>query len=350
MAEKRYTVVEWEGYYVIHKVGCGRIKDQVEKEGGTKRTAKLDLEVSDEELLSDLDAYLEDTIDNVEICDCTGYEMADALGYPVGGGPEGYAEPVAPQGEDEEYSDEYDEDDVEEEDATPATPAALASQQAARVRLQKQVEEAIDKLVIARGVDNVGEDDQWSDRRLESCTDDFVYDLAVEVRKMREQGEPWWRVAHELGLPGSGATNKQGRKGSAFARRLWRAAWGKTYLGTTGKRESKAAREERAARNAGRPYFSEEATETEIIGKITGKLLHWVARLPVPDGLVYSSQEAYVHDDPRLVRYRLGPQGPYVEFYEQVDPAQLLVDPRLSIAKSGPLRAVYVDRITRVGV
>jgi hypothetical protein len=335
--EKRYTVISFQDDEIkweIHKPGCRLIREAASLAGAAKQLRKLDLDGTDEEVLVDIDAFLEMTMDDVELCACTGYVTEDP-----------------DSGEQVEESDEYDEDDEDdEEEITPSSPAALASQQAARAKLQKQVEEVVDKLVAKRGADNIGEGDQWAEGRLFACVDDYVYDLAVEVRKLREMGEPWWRVAYELELPGSGATNKQGRRGSAFARRLWRAAWGKTYGETRSQRESKAAREERAARNEGRPYFSEDATETEIIGAITGKLLHWVARLPVPDGLVFSSQETYVHSDPRLVKYKLGPQGPYVEFYEQVDPAQLKVDPRLSIAKSGPLRAVYVNRITRVGV
>lgn len=340
MAARRYTLVSFKDEEIkweIHKPGCTRIREAASLPGATKQLMRLDLEGSDEEVLVDIDAYLEMTMDDVEICECTGYTQEpihDELNS---------AQEVV---DTVDISDEEDDDDPPE----PTTAAARASQAAARAKLMKQVEEVIDKLVSTRGTDNIGEGDLWDGERLESCTDDYVYDLAVEVRKLRSAGEPWWRVAHELELPGSGATNKQGRKGSAFARRLWRAAWGKTYLGTTGVRESKAAREERAARNEGRPYFRGEASEAEVIGAITGKLIHWVARLPVPDGLVYSSQEAYVHDDPRLVKWRMGPQGPYVEFYEQMDPNLLRVDPRRSITKAGPLRAVYVDRITRVGV
>jgi hypothetical protein len=158
-------------------------------------------------------------------------------------------------------------------------------------------------------------------------------------------------VAYELHLPGSGASNKQGRKGSAFARRLWRAAWGKTYLGERGQRESKITREARAMENLGRPYFSESEDAMVIIEKVRGKMLHWVTRLgDQHGGIVTSAQEAYVHDDPKFIRVKEGPKGPYLEFFEQIDPAMLLADPRQSIAKSGPLRAVYVDRITRVGV
>jgi hypothetical protein len=316
---KRYTVVDFlgdDGMWVVHKVGCPKIAEEMASTiEASKRTIKLDLDWEDDELLEAVDPYDKATgIEDVELCACTGYETP---------------EPTTP---------------------SPARPAAIASREAAQKRLLQQVEEAIDKLVIARGVDDVGEGDLWADQRLPSCTDDYVYDLAVEVRKLREKGEAWWRVGHELGLPGSGASNKQGRKGSAFARRVWRAAWGKTYLGERGQRESKATREVRAMENLGRPYFSEDATEQEIVKRITGQMIHWVARLEGRHGIITSAQEAYVHDNPRLVRYKLGPLGPYVEFYEQVDPAQLRVDPRLSIAKSGPIRSVYVNRITRVGV
>lgn len=342
MAARRYTIVEWNDpgmLWEIHKPGCKEIpKPGAQAAAFVKRLAKADLEDRDEAILASIEAYLDMTMQEVDLCDCTGYERIDG---------QQYAEPPAPQSNDEDDEEE----DIDEEDALPPTSAAArASQAAARARLLREVEETIDKLVAERGVDDVGEGDQWADERLKTCTDDYVYDLAVEVRKLRARGDSWWRVAYELHLPGSGASNKQGRKGSAFARRLWRAAWGKTYLGERGQRESKITREARAMENLGRPYFSAEATGDEVVKKITGQMIHWVARLEGQHGLITSAQEAYVHDDPRLVRYKQGPLGPYVEFYEQVDAAQLRVDPRLSIAKSGPLRAVYVDRITRVGV
>lgn len=346
--EKRWTVVEFQDSSIkweIHKPGCKAIPNPKQSDFGafSKRLAKCNLEDSDEEVLEAIDAYLEMTMADVNLCRCTGYENADALGHSVGGGPEGYADPI----------DEDDLDDEDDEDLpVPSSAAARASQAAARERLLKQVEDAVEKLVAERGEDNVGLGgrEQWAEERLPGCTDDYVYDLAVEVRKLRERGDSWWRVAYELHLPGSGASNKQGRKGSAFARRLWRAAWGKTYLGERGQRDSKISREARALANLGRSYFSEDVPDAEVIKLVTGQMLHWVTRLPVKDGLVTSAQEAYVHHDSHLVRVKRGPQGRYLEFYQQVDAAQLRVDPRMAIAKSGPLRAVYVDRITRVGV
>jgi hypothetical protein len=335
MTLRRYTLITPEKVHAhawsLHKVGCQDIPKELRANGGTKEMIKLDLDDDDEAVMREIDIDdLGYTIDDVRIFSCTGYEeetftVADA-----------------------EAAEEH----AEASRATPPSshPAAKASREAAVKRLQEQVEEVIDKLVIKRGTDNIGESDKWSELRLKTCTDDYVYDLAVEVRKLRERGEAWWRVAYELGLPGSGASNKQGRKGSAFARRVWRAAWGKTYLGDRGQRESKLTREARALADQARPYFAEDAQETEIINRVCGQLIHWVAKLPGEHGLITSAQEAYVHHDPHMIKLRIGPKGRYLEFYEQVDAAQLCVDPRLSIAKSGPLRAVYVNRITRVGI
>jgi hypothetical protein len=338
MAAKRYTLVSFsdaEMLWELHKPGCAKIRESASLAGARKQLIKTDLEGTDEEVLDDVEAFLEMTMEDVYLCGCTGYATEESS---------------------EQESDLEEDDEELDEDEKPlpaaASAAARASQVAARERLLRQVEEAVDKLVAERGADDVGlgGKQEWDEERLATCTDDYVYDLAVEVRKLRSRGDSWWRVAYELHLPGSGASNKQGRKGSAFARRLWRAAWGKTYLGERGQRESKITREARAMENLGRSYFSEDVSDAEVVRLVTGQMLHWVTRLKVKEGLVTSAQEAYVHHDPRLVRVKQGPVGRYLEFYEQVDANQLKVDPRLAIAKSGPLRAVYVDRITRVGV
>lgn len=329
MTEKRYTLVMFESddvLWVLHKPGCPQITGEL-KVGGTKDLVKTDLDAEDEEILDDIGAEPDMTMEDVDLCACTGYSTE--------------AEPE-PEPEPE----------VSEETPPPPTSAAArASQAAAKQRLLKQVEDVVDSLIAERGEDNVGLGDLWAKERLATCKDDYVYDLAVEVRKLRTRGDSWWRVAYELHLPGSGASNKQGKKGSSFARRLWRAAWGPTYVGERGQRESKITREARALENLGRPYFTGSEDAITIIEKVRGQMLHWVTRLgDQHGGIVTSAQEAYVHDDPKYIRVKEGPKGAYLEFFEQIDPAMLLADPRQSIAKSGPLRAVYVDRITRVGV
>lgn len=320
MTVKRYTLIEFDNNecWVVHKPGCPLVKGDMEV-GGKKQLVKIDLGWDDDHLLEEIDPEENlSSIEDIDFCACTETEPPP---------------PPAPQ-------------------PKPVHAAAEASRKAAAERLKREVEEIIDKLVISRGVDDIGEGDQWADERRESCTDDYVYDLAVEARKLRVKGEPWWRVGYELGLPGAGASSKQGRKGGAYARRLWRAAWGKTYVddGTVVHRESKLTREARAMENLGKPYFSESEDAVTIIEKVRGQMLHWVTRLEGTYGLITSAQEAYVHDDPKYIRVKEGPKGTYLEFYEQLDPSMLMADPRKSITKSGPLRAVYIDRITRVGV
>lgn len=220
----------------------------------------------------------------------------------------------------------------------------------ARDRLSELSEGIIEKVIVKRGKDDIGIDDEWSEKRVDSCGDDWTYDLAVEIRKLRvNKAMAWWRIAQELELPGAGASAKQGRAGAAFARRVWRAAYGQTYSETNANRETKDEKTVRYAGESARSYFATDDPEMYIIGKLKGSHIEWVTKLPVPDGLVTSLQETYVHDDPRLIWVKEGPKGRYVEFYEQPDPELLRLNPTKAIAKGGPLRSVYLDRITKVG-
>lgn len=221
----------------------------------------------------------------------------------------------------------------------------------ARDRLSAMCEGIIEKVIAKREVDDIGEGDEWSELRLETCEDDWTYDLAVEVRKLREgSGKAWWLIAYELCLPGGDHRGaKEGRAGAAFARRLWKAAWGQTYQTTNAVRETKEERVDRSLLDNAPAYFENDALELDIIKALTGKRVEWVTRLPTQGGLVVSHQETYVHKEPRLVKIKQGPKGRYVEFFEMPDPALLKIDPRMALAKGGPLRSVYLDRIIRVG-
>lgn len=223
-----------------------------------------------------------------------------------------------------------------------------AAQDAAAKKAQELIEGIIDKIIAARGVDNVGEGDQWGNERLDTCND-YVYDLAVEVRKGRAAGEPWWRIAYTLSLPGAGASAVQGKTGAAYARRLWERAWGKTYLDTSAPRDTKARKEERAVLAPMRPYFSDADDDFHIIQEVTGKRIEWVIRLAAGSGVVTSAQEAIVFHDSHLVKVVRGPKGRVLNFYEAPDAALLKVDPRHAISKCGPLRSVHLHNITRVG-
>jgi hypothetical protein len=219
----------------------------------------------------------------------------------------------------------------------------------ARDKLSETCERIVGELVSKRGSDDIGEcgSDHWHDDRLETCEDDWTFDLAMEVRYLRESGKAWWLIAQELGLPGNGCDAKQGRAGAAFARRLWKAAWGETYHDTNVNRETKGERVDRAQLDTSRPYFAADALAPDIISRIRGVKIEWITRLQAGDGLVVSHQETYVHDDKQLIKVKQGPKGRYVEFFEQPDKTMLAI--RNSLSKAGPLRSVYLDRIIRVG-
>lgn len=211
------------------------------------------------------------------------------------------------------------------------------------------MKEIIEKIVAARGADDIGENDQWSDQR-RAEVDDYVYDLAVEVRKLREIGSAWWRIAYELQLPHNGPSAKQGKGGAAYARRLWVRAWGALpEAGERSNRETKSSKRERAITTEARPYFTEEAKDMDVIKAVCGKEIHWTARVGNGVGAVVSPQTAFVHHDPRTIRIVLGPRGRVLEFFEALDAAHMKVDPRMAIAKTGPRRSVYLSRIEKVG-
>src|SRR5687767_6868447 len=50
--------------------------------------------------------------------------------------------------------------------------------------------------------------------------------LAPKVKELREKGLAWWQIGFELGLPGSADTVAKGKGGAAFARKIWKAAFG----------------------------------------------------------------------------------------------------------------------------
>jgi hypothetical protein len=210
--------------------------------------------------------------------------------------------------------------------------------------LSQIAERVINALVESRGTDDVGEGDQWQAGRLPECEDDYVYDLAVEVRRLRERACTWWQIANDLRLPGWGNSAVSGKAGAAFARRLWREAWGKTY-----RRIERDEPATEAAVEIPPSWFEPDVLERRVIKEILGQEIEWYTALVTSGGLLRSRQTAYVHHDQRKVFVKDGAKGRYVEFYEQPDPSQLTVDPQRALAKGGPLRSVYLARITKVG-
>lgn len=176
-------------------------------------------------------------------------------------------------------------------------------------------------------------------QRNPKCSDDD-YALAVRVRELRAAGEAWWRIAQTLGLPGAGASAKQGKTGAAHARGLWKKAWGETYRDTSVQRETRAIKTERALTQPGRPYFGAEE-DSYVVAAVTGHEIEWVTRVGAGDGVVCSIQRAEVSPEARVDVVQ-GPKGRVLRFYE-------IIRDEKGIPMVGPLRSVYIDRIERVG-
>lgn len=177
--------------------------------------------------------------------------------------------------------------------------------------------------------------------RLATC-DDETYAKAVQVRELRATGAPWWRIAHQMGLPGSGPSVAQGKTGAAHARRLWERAWGKTYSDTSVPRDTKERKKERALTTEARPFFTADTMEMEIVSAITGKKITWFTRLEANgNALIVSEQEAIVY--PKDIQVLQGAKGRVVSFYE------VIKDER-GTEMVGPRRSVYIDRIEKVGL
>jgi hypothetical protein len=176
-----------------------------------------------------------------------------------------------------------------------------------------------------------------TDARKPGCSDED-YALAVKVKELRAQGRAWWSIGHELGLKGSGPSVKQGKTGAAHARRLWEKAWGATYKDTSVPRETKAIKTERALTQPGKPFFSADTPDLEVLDAVKGKSIEWTTRLGAGDTVVCSIQTAIVGDKAQVVQ---GLKGRVLKFYELPESGSRL---------SGPLRSVYVQQIEKVGL
>jgi len=221
------------------------------------------------------------------------------------------------------------------QDQAAAQAATIVAEATAAARQSVSEEVSADALAFHHGVPAVNA----------KCTAEQA-DLAIKVRELRSTGMAWWKIAHELGLPGSGPSVKQGKTGAAHARRAWERAWGKTYSDTSVPRETKAIKKERALTHEPRPYFSADVEDIEIVDAVSGQPITWFTRVGTTGGAVVSEQVAEVHvGSAKVVR---GPKGRVLEFneriYETTTSGSGVKTPMV-----GPLRSVYVDRIEKVG-
>lgn len=123
--------------------------------------------------------------------------------------------------------------------------------------------------------------------------------LAPKVKELREKGLAWWQIGYELKLPGSADTVAKGKGGAAFARKIWKSAFGEVprVQNRDGSRRkirekndhvremrttTKTARVE--AVRQGTSVIKPETTPDEIVAMIEGRMITWSMNLANVDG------------------------------------------------------------------
>lgn len=230
----------------------------------------------------------------------------------------------------------------------------MSKKQEKRSKKEKDGKKKAD-LIIAGAVQAIKDrpKTEFDDKRVEGCSDeDFL--LGVQVRRLRDQGEPWWAIARDLELTGHGDSATTGKKGAARARAVYKAAFGDFprtfkrggYKGAIEKNSNVAAlkKQKRSELKAqalqGKSVINPEMPDAELADMIKGRHIKWLVQGDIcPEGL---EQDAYVH--PTALFYVYEEAGHRViEFRER--------DPRAPIAYRlipGRTRTVRVDKIFSV--
>lgn len=114
--------------------------------------------------------------------------------------------------------------------------------------------------------------------------------LAEQVKAMREEGLAWWQIGFKLSLPGSADTVAKGKGGAAYARKIWKSAFGEVprVQKRDGSRSKKAEKNEhvrelkestKTARveqvRAGTSVIRPDMTDDEVIAMLDGRMLTW---------------------------------------------------------------------------
>lgn len=183
--------------------------------------------------------------------------------------------------------------------------------------------------------------------------------LAPQVRELREAGKAWWQIGYELGLPGSADTVAKGKGGAAFARKIWKSAFGEVPRvqnrdgkGRKPREKNDHVRELRTttktarveAVRTGTSVIKPETTDDEIIAMIDGRCISWSFNLDDMDGQGDSFFDSTAYVFKGTVKVRGTANERYVEFRE--------FDPRTPLQYRGfpgGARLVRVATIHTIG-
>jgi hypothetical protein len=123
--------------------------------------------------------------------------------------------------------------------------------------------------------------------------------MAQQVKDMRAEGLAWWQIGFKLSLPGSASTVAQGKGGAAYARKIYKGAFGEVprVQVRDGSRSKKAeknpavralretSRAERVVQvRAGQSVISPDLTDEEVLAMVDGRMLTWSINLANVDG------------------------------------------------------------------
>lgn len=118
--------------------------------------------------------------------------------------------------------------------------------------------------------------------------------LAPQVKELREKGLAWWQIGFELRLPGSADTVAKGKGGAAFARKIWKHAFGEVPRVQNRDGRNRKPREKndhvremrtttKTARveavRAGTSVIKPETTADEIVAMVEGRMITWSLNL-----------------------------------------------------------------------
>ena len=135
--------------------------------------------------------------------------------------------------------------------------------------------------------------------------------LAGSVKELRETGMAWWQIGFKLSLPGNADTVAKGKGGAAFARKIYKAAFGEVPRvqvrdGSRANREKnedikalrKTKKADRVAQvRSGETVLRDDMTEAEVVATLRGRTIGWFINLNKVDGRgdLFAEQEASVH-------------------------------------------------------
>ena len=183
--------------------------------------------------------------------------------------------------------------------------------------------------------------------------------MAEQVKQLREEGLAWWQIGYKLGLPGSADTVAKGKGGAAYARKIWKGAFGevpRTQV-RNGSRSRKAEKNEHVrvlkestktarveAVRGGQSVISPDMTDLEVVEMLNGRMITWSFNLANVDGQGDDFFDCTIGVFKGTVKVRGLGVDRYIDFREY--------DPSAPVAVRGipgGLRSVRLSSIHTVG-